>query len=384
MMKYILKILLLIWLIWMLTGCNLPVGSPPVTEPLPLEPTETATFAPTDRPTETALPTPTATQLAPEIVYDFVAQACEARWANNTTYLPCPGDLTEIGGGYVEYNDHTVTEGMIAVDAPLLIARPGEGYPHGLGLFGIYPHFTVAGGDTFRATIGCQGDSLCDVEFALEYFDANGTSRNTDWQWQHQAGDGLKEIVVDLSALAGQTVEFTLVVRRQSDAKDHWVVWIRPRIERNTNAPAPAPATATPEDEVDTTPGVISGVVDMSAAPPYMNDPGTGESMPVAVVFMNLEDGTYWWIHTSLTGHPYYQMTLPPGNYHVVAYGQGVGEEPYVAAGYTGLVPSCGQALQTVVVPPNGEVENIVIADWNWNCGGEAFRYNMPPDVPLP
>jgi len=334
------------------------------------------------------------------VVLDFVARACEAQWATNTTYLPCPGDLTAEDDAYVEYTDHTVAEGMVSVEAPLLIAHPGDAYPVGLGLFGHYPPTKVFPGDMFRAVIGCQGDSPCDVEFSLEYFDAEGKVHDTPWQWPHRVGDGLTEIAVDLSTLAGQTVEFDLVVRTQHNSKDNWVVWIQPRIERDPGAVAPSseidqasagapPPTVeppsgseTPEEE-DKTPGVISGKVDMSSAPPHLNDPNLG-SKPVVVVFFNLDDGTYWWIHTSLTGHPYYQMTVTPGTYQVVAYGQGVGDLPYVSAGYTGYVPSCGQPLQLVEVGPNAFVEDIVIADWNWTCDGNAYSPPKPGDVPLP
>jgi len=106
--------------------------------------------------------------------------------------------------------------------------------------------------------------------------------------------------------------------------------------------------------------------------------------MPVVVTFFNLDDGTFWYIQTSLTGHPNYQMTVPPGSYQVVAYARGVGGEPYVVAGYTGKNPSCGQVLQVVNVGQNEHVENIVIADWNWTCGGTAYRPEKPSIVPIP
>jgi hypothetical protein len=187
--------------------------------------------------------------------------------------------------------------------------------------------------------------------------------------------------------LAGQTIEFYLVLRPEEDAKDQWVTWIQPYIKRDPAAqPAPTQAVLpTPTvDSTDKTPGVISGMVDMRSAPPYLTDSMSGGSHPVAVVFFNLSDGTYWWIHTSLTGHPYYQMTVSPGEYQVVAYAYGVGDMPYVAGGYTGQNPSCGKNLKTVTMPPNGRVENIVVADWNWTCGGTAYRQPKPSGVPLP
>ncbi len=376
-----------------LMACNFArIGETVAESATPLPPTATITQAAVTatQPAATVVPSPPPfIPAAPQnVVLDFVARACEAQWSTNASYIPCPGDLAGEGGAYIEYSDHTVAEGMVSVAAPLLIGRLGDRYPEGLGLFGRYPPVQVFSGDVFRAVVGCQGDSPCDVQFALEYYDAAGNYYSTEWKWSHRAGEGLTEITADLTPLTGQTVEFILVARAQDDATDNWVVWIQPRIERDPNAPAPptpaptASATQAPEQS-EQIPGVISGRVDMSSAPPFLNDPVLG-SPPVVVVFFNLDDGTYWWIHTSLTGHPYYQMTVPPGRYQVVAYAQGVGDQPYVTAGYTGQNPSCGQALQVVEVGPNGRVENIVIADWNWLCGGDAYRPPKPADVPLP
>ena len=103
--------------------------------------------------------------------------------------LPCPINLDEAEGAYVEATDHTVLEGMVSVEAPLLIGLPGSGYPTGLGLFGKYPPFTVYPGDVFHAAIACQGDAICDLDFSLEYYPP-GATRTVSWEWHHQAGDG--------------------------------------------------------------------------------------------------------------------------------------------------------------------------------------------------
>lgn len=373
---------LLLTAIWLLSACNKPPDTPtqaPATEVV-VEPTDIP-------PTATTAPDPTATPniyqveaLDPDwVAYDFVTEVCSAKWTTNANPLPCPGHLEEAEGGYIEATDHTVLEGMASVEAPLLIGLPGNGYPSGLGLFGEYPPFTVYPGDMFEATIACQGDADCDLEFALEYYDAQGTYHGSAFRWLYQKGDGPLKIRADIGSLAGEPVRFLLVMRSRDELDGQWGVWIQPHISRDPNAePLPTP------DPEDKTPGVISGMVDMSSAPPYLKDSMSGGSSPVAMVFFNLSDGTYWWIHTSLTGHPYFQMTITPGEYQVVAFAQGVGDVPYVTGGYTGSNPSCGQALKTVTMTPNGRLENIVVADWNWTCGGTAYRPAKPSGVPLP
>ncbi len=385
-MKKALPSILLILVL--LSACNMPVDSASDDLEEVVVETATVTAEPVVEPTET----PRIFSVTPPdpewVAFDFTADYCGAAWSTNASYLPCPINLDEMEGAYIEVNDHTVLEGMISVEAPLLIGLPGGGYPIGLGLFGKYPPFTVYPGDTFHAAIACQGDADCDLDFSLEYYPP-GATRTISWEWEHKAGDGPQEVSADLSSLAGQTVEFFLVLRPQENYENQWAVWIQPYIKRDPAA-EPAPTVETPPtaevDPEDTTPGVISGMVDMASAPPYLK-PSYGDdasSSPVAVVFFNLSDGTYWWIHTSLTGHPYFQMTITPGEYQVAAYARGVGEVPYVSAGYTGANPSCGNNMITVTMPPNGRVENIVVSDWNWTCGGNAYRPPKPGGVPLP
>ncbi len=375
-----------------LVACTMPASGPESPE----VPTVTLTPSPTIAPLEV---TATATfepafevAIGENLAMDFVASACDAVWSNNAYYLPCPGHLDEIGQGYVEYTDHTVAEGMLSVEAPMLITLPGQGNGNGVGLFGRYPTMVIQAGDTFRATIGCQGDSLCDTEFALEYFDASGKYYDTDWSWYHKAGDGLEEIAVDLSPLVGQMVSLALVARDQNGTSGNWLLWIQPRVVRVSGASPASGPTSTPvilptptKEAAAPSQAVIGGSVDSSSAPPYLNDPVLGPSPSIVVVAFNIETGEYWHAPVSPTAHLYFQIDLPAGKYQVVAYAQGVGDVPYVAGGYTGEVPSCGQELKIVeALPGTMPAEEIVVADWNWTCGGTAYRPEKPADVPIP
>ena len=377
-----------IFLVVLLASC-----APEIIPPTPTSvPTSTRpVFTPI--PTLTHTPQPTATPMLPiyysepgQVVLDFYERACEATWSNSAYEIPCPGDPIDSARGFILPINYASVEGNMMVEAPMLIGLPGQGAGLGSGLFGHYPAVKVEAGDIFISTVACQGDAVCDVEFALEYFDTFGTYHHeSNWKVRHKFGGGPFEIRFDVSNLAGKTVEFLLVMREQGPAKDARVVWINPHIARNPYAQQQSVVTSnTPTTSTqDKIPGVIRGWVDMSAAPPYLNDPNTGSS-PVVVTFFNLDDGSYWYIQTSLTGHPNFQMTVPPGNYQVVAYGRGVADLPYVSAGYTGKNPSCGQALKSITVGPNARVNDIIIADWNWACGGTAERPLKPSDVPIP
>ena len=347
-----------------------PSATPTLTDVAPPPPAEPAA----------APASPVLTSAPESVAYDFVAHVCDAEWANSVHYItPCPSNLDESEQGYFTNTHLAFAESNTALEVPALIVLPQQGST-GTAIFGMYPLFEIWPGDQFRAALACQGDAACNVKYALEYFDAAGKYHAGSWEWAHQAGDGVVNIAVDLSALAGQSVRFVLAVRdADGNPADDFSLWMTPQIYR---APGAQPLAA----GEDQPPGMISGWVNMADAPPYMTEAGTGaESMRVTVVFFNLEDDTYWWMHTTPTRHPDFQMILPPGNYHVVAYGQGVDITPYVSAAYTGKWPlSCDQDLQAVTVVSGETVEDIVIADWNWICGGDAYRPPKPADVPLP
>lgn len=123
-----------------------------------------------------------------------------------------------------------------------------------------------------------------------------------------------------------------------------------------TSAPTntAAPTSGGPTEESEGVPGVISGSLGYPS-----------EQIPrLAIVFFNLDDGTWWWIGTAVNQSSY-QMTVPVGNYHVVAYAEGG-----IAGGYTAAVP-CGlsvacndHSLLTVNVGSNARVNGIDVTDW--------------------
>jgi len=318
------------------------------------------------------------------VAFDFIALRCDAQWSSSGEQLPCIGDLADIGSGYTGLEADPILEGNFMASAPALLTIPAHAGSYA-GIFGRYPPFTVQHGDSLRAVFACQQDAgPCDVSFDVMYHDDAGVFHVFPGvgppPYDVEDASGANHLFLDLSlnALAGETVEFVLGARDEGDASGSRALWIRPYIWRD---PSYIPPTSTPESTI---PGVIAGMVDMSSAPPYLTDPIINpQGRPVVVMFFNQDDATWWWFHTTAT-HPNYQMTVPPGDYLVAAYAVGVGGVPYVAAGYTGMNPSCGQALALVTVPPNTTVNGINIADWNWTCGGTAYRPTKPAEVPLP
>lgn len=196
----------------------------------------TPTNAPTLAAAATAIP-PTQTPVPPTppaslgtIALDFVALLCNAQWMNGAQHLaPCPAANADHSGGYAEAVD-PASEGEPAGTTVLLTIPAWNG---SAALFLRYPSFTVHPGDRFRATLRCQVNAPCDVQYALEYFYANGKYSGPFLSWKYQAGDTPINVDTDLSMLSGQTVDFVLTLRPQNDTpQQDYSLWIAPHIYR--------------------------------------------------------------------------------------------------------------------------------------------------------
>ncbi|MDH3942872.1 MAG: hypothetical protein OEV06_02100 [Anaerolineae bacterium] len=396
-MNYSRLTIFILTLLALLAACGTPaeIAETPAQPEATFSPIPTFTPAP-PQPSPTSHAQGILEQAAPKpgtVALDFVALTCSAAWSSSIQFNPCPGDPDDLSDGYIEALSGTAIESGETTDLPALLTIPPQADGYG-GIFGRYPSFTVQPGDRFRAVLTCQQSPCGAVEYALDYFDAAGKYSEFPSYWPDpfkdfaESGHHIIAIDLPLDFLAGQTVDFTLVIRDQSAVSGDRYLWIAPHIYRdpaNTSAtPLPQPGSSrapTPENAADNTPGIIRGLVDMKTAPPYLNDPITtnGLGVPVVVVFFNLDDGTWWWVHTTAT-HPNFQMTVTPGRYVVLAYAPGVADIPYITGAYTGGAPSCGQPLVAVEVPPNGSALGIFITDW---CE-YPDRPEKPPGVPIP
>jgi hypothetical protein len=189
----------------LLSACDVKYAVAPTTASAP-----TIAVVPTVTllPTWTPLPAPTSmpsSQLG-TIAMDFTALLCNADWMNGTEHLtPCPDSSADRSGGYTtRYKD--VPEAYPA-DTPILLMVPNAG-----GLFLRYPSFKVNAGDRFRATLLCGTSAPCDIQFALEYYDAQDKYHEF-LEWDYRTGDDPVYVDADLSALAGQNVDLVLTVR---------------------------------------------------------------------------------------------------------------------------------------------------------------------------
>lgn len=165
------------------------------------------------------------------MVYSFADKACDARWSTSETNpLPCPGKETDIDKGYVLTKDKPRREDGGQENEIGLITRPNDdsdGY-----IQGIYPAFLVKDGDQFRAAIQCEANSpKCSLKFELYYRVGNGSFVELG-EWYEIYDQLWNPLEIDLSSLAGQNVQFSLVVWNEGTSEDNRGLWLNPMIYR--------------------------------------------------------------------------------------------------------------------------------------------------------
>lgn len=206
-----------------------PTAIPPTATPEP------ATALPSPTTEDPPIALPSVFQFTPPdggtVIYDFADHLCEAKWTNNGRSIPCPGTDPNDPEGYVNLVDKPQL-GNIIYDNAAILGVPAHGQL--IGLFGRFPSLTVQKGDTFITSLDCLNEN-CNVEFSLGYY-ANGTFAELPGVWTVVNAKGPFPIKLSLDALAGQTVDFTLVMRNQDVAATEQTLWIQPIVWR-PNAP---------------------------------------------------------------------------------------------------------------------------------------------------
>jgi len=216
---------LLLTFAFLLAGCASAAVTPTAAAPTEVQATQTSSPEPSTTP-------------GLVVIYDFLKQACEAAWSNNGQSLNCPSqDYVSIGAGFVGVLENPNVEGLGQTGESALLTHPSKNGSF-QGIFGRFPAMAIRAGDEFRARLACLEEveaAYCNVEFSLEYYDANGKyhgSEETGWMWQQTNDSTTADIFVDLSQLAGQTVQLVLVVRDNGDSERDYALWLHPQLWR--------------------------------------------------------------------------------------------------------------------------------------------------------
>jgi len=130
--------------------------------------------------------------------------------------------------GWVRKIDEPILENGMKDDEPGLQVHPqmvNDGW-----IRGTFPEVSVTEGVYFYAIVGCYSDSNCDVKFKLNYRIDGGAER-TLGTWHEVQDDDFNRIKVDLDDLAGEDVQFILLVEANGSASNDLTLWFGPRIE---------------------------------------------------------------------------------------------------------------------------------------------------------
>lgn len=168
--------------------------------------------------------------LDPAKPLDFAHNMCAARWNSSTGALPCPGSGNDFTNGSVSFQSAPKLEGGYQEDEPTIVSIPANG--SGGYISGRFPAIPVQNGDRFKALIGCLDKSpSCKVLFQLSYV-ADGGSVTALGGWNEVSEGSYTNIDIDLSSLAGKSVEFIFTVQNNGSSADDRAFWAAPVIER--------------------------------------------------------------------------------------------------------------------------------------------------------
>lgn len=166
--------------------------------------------------------------------FDFYAKAPEAQWisgdgAGNSTVLTFGGPDSD-ANGFVMYRD-----GFLLEDGsrPEKVLQTHPKWVDNGVISGRYPPYTVQSQDRFVVKVGflARADGSCgvgNVIYQLAY--REGGALHPISSWTETCNGHLVAASIDLSSLAGRTVEFVLVVLANGSSAQDWAVWIAPRI----------------------------------------------------------------------------------------------------------------------------------------------------------
>jgi hypothetical protein len=182
---------------------------------------------------------------APQVVYDFVTNACAATWFSLAGSLPCPGTDGDAKGFVLQVSNPKLENGSTDTRPGLItFPSPPQGVTDGY-IQGFYPAFRVQTGDRFQALINCEGNATaCYVAFRLDYQVGTGPIRTLFGPFRDRYEGQYFPVDLNLNALAGQDVKFILTVLSAGTNAGDRALWGYPvivRVEGSSSLPTPTP-----------------------------------------------------------------------------------------------------------------------------------------------
>jgi hypothetical protein len=163
--------------------------------------------------------------------FDLHSRASKANWVGSGGTVPFGGPDTDVKG-FAMYRDNQKLEDG---SSPSKILEVHPQMVNDGSMTGLYPGYTVIPGEHFKAKIGflAKSDGTCgagNVKFQLNYKETSGAF-NSLGEWTDTCDGVLREIDLNLSGIAGKSVQFVLAVLANGPATEDWAIWVNPRVE---------------------------------------------------------------------------------------------------------------------------------------------------------
>lgn len=166
----------------------------------------------------------------PGIVFDLTKDYCAAEWKSGALdTLPCPSSPNDPNGAVFRMTNPRLENGVVE-NEPAIIMNPSTG-AKGFAE-GTFPAINIRAGNRFTAIIGCLANSdACSVTFQLDYIADGGEIRSLG-SWPQVNDRKWKKLDIDLSLLAGKSVNLILRVLNNGDATEDRAFWLSPKVHR--------------------------------------------------------------------------------------------------------------------------------------------------------
>lgn len=161
--------------------------------------------------------------------FDLHSRAPDANWNSGAGNFAFGGPDNDARGFAMYRNSLKLEDGSSS--SKILETHPQ--FVNDGVITGLYPAYTVVSGEHFTAKIGflARSDGTCgvgNVKFQLNYREA-GVIKSLE-EWTESCDRSLREVDVNLSTLAGKTVQFALAISANGAATEDWAVWVSPQV----------------------------------------------------------------------------------------------------------------------------------------------------------
>ena len=161
-----------------------------------------------------------------DFTYDFATNFCLAAWENQDGSLPCPGNETD-PAGFVTLLQAPSLE-SIQEDQPAIWSEPmqiRDGW-----IRGTFPAVRIGDDQRFLVDIGClDGYPDCDIVFQLNYRIPGGVIHSLG-EWREVYDGEITRVELNLSSLAGRSIEFIFTVLANGSPQDDAAFWLAPHL----------------------------------------------------------------------------------------------------------------------------------------------------------